>query len=82
VHGLETVDALGGFASADNQQSGCHGVQCPRMPNLEHSDNELQDIGRPHWHAACHPGSSIRRPRYTWFLAQSLPGTAMFQATI
>ncbi len=61
VHGLETVNALGGFAGADDQQSSCHGVQCPRMPNLQHNDSELQDIGRLHWHAACHPGPTMSR---------------------
>ena len=66
MHGLEAINALGGFASADDQQSGCHGVQGPRMPNLQaFTDGELQDIGGLHWHAACHAGPSMSKSRYT-----------------
>ena len=44
VHGLETINALGGFASADDQQPSCHGVQGPCMPNLQHCDDEYKTL--------------------------------------
>ena len=61
VHSLETVNALGGFASANDQQPSCHGVQGPCVPNLQHHNDEVHDIGRSHWHAACHPGPVMSR---------------------
>ena len=39
VHGLEAINALSGFASADNEQASCHGIQRPSMPNLQEHHN-------------------------------------------
>lgn len=36
MHGLEAVNALGGFAGADDEQASGHWVQCPGMPDLHH----------------------------------------------